>query len=101
VDEGQLKGNHLFTAIFCQSLPINYTTLKLATYLEVALGNTKYHHQDSDITNKRFMFVLSDHGARTTKRDPSVLNKFLESLPINHTTLQLAIYLEEALGNTK
>jgi hypothetical protein len=44
----------------------------LATYLEVALGNTKYNHQYSGITNKRFMFVNLDHGSRTSESDPSI-----------------------------
>jgi hypothetical protein len=60
--------------MFLDSLPINYTTLKLATYLEEELGNTKYHHQESGIPNTRFVLVLLDYGSRTTKRYPSISN---------------------------
>jgi hypothetical protein len=87
--------------IFPESLPINYTTLKLASYLEDALGYKKYHHQGSGIPNTRFMSVLLDHGSRTTKWHWSIFIIFPESLPMNYTTLKLATYLEEALGNTK
>jgi hypothetical protein len=96
-----MKGFHPFFIIFPESLPINYTTLKLAIYLLEALGNKKYHHMGSGITNKRFMSVLLDHCPRTNERDPSVFIIFSERLPINYTTLQLATYLEEALGNNK
>jgi hypothetical protein len=40
MDQGQLKGNNVFSRMFCHSLPINYTTVKLSSYLEEALGNT-------------------------------------------------------------
>jgi hypothetical protein len=89
--QGQMKGIHLFFIIFLESLPINYTTLKLATYLEEALGNTKYHHQDRGIPNARFMSDLLDHGSRTNERDPSIFIIFLESLPMNHTTLKYGL----------
>jgi hypothetical protein len=59
--QGKMKGIDLFLIIFPESLPINYTTFKLATYLEEALGNTKYHHLGSGIPNTRFMSFLSDH----------------------------------------
>jgi hypothetical protein len=52
-------------------LPINYTTLKLANYLEEALGNNKYHHLGSGIPNTSFMSVLLDHFSRTNVRDSS------------------------------
>jgi hypothetical protein len=35
---------HPFFIIFSERLPINYTTLKLATILEEALGITKYYN---------------------------------------------------------
>jgi hypothetical protein len=38
--------------LFQDSLTMNYTTSHLATYLEVVLGCTKYHHQDGDIPNR-------------------------------------------------
>jgi hypothetical protein len=82
-------------------LPIYYTTLKLATYLEEALGNTKYHHQDSVIPNTGFMLVFLEHGSRTNGRDPSIFMIFLEIVSLNYTTLKLVTYLEEAVGNTK
>jgi hypothetical protein len=47
--QGQMKGIHPFFIVFPTSLPINYTTLKFATYLEEALGNKKYHHLGSGI----------------------------------------------------
>jgi hypothetical protein len=87
--------------IFPDSLPINNTTLKLATYLEEALGITKYNYLGSGIPNTRFMSGLFDHCARTNERDSSISLIFPESLPINYTTLKLATYLEEALGNKK
>jgi hypothetical protein len=52
--------------IFLESLPTTYTTSKLASDLEEALGNKKYHHQDRGIPNTRLMSVPLDHGARTT-----------------------------------
>jgi hypothetical protein len=58
--------------IFPESLPINYTTLKLATYLEEANGNTNYHHQEHGTPNTRFMSDLLDHVSRTNERDPSI-----------------------------
>jgi hypothetical protein len=67
--QGQMKGIHPFFIIFLDSLPINYTTLKLATYLEEALGNKKYHHLDSGIPSTRLMAVLLDHGSMTNERD--------------------------------
>jgi hypothetical protein len=39
--QGQIKGIHLFYITFPESLPMNYTTLKLATDLEEILGNMK------------------------------------------------------------
>jgi hypothetical protein len=87
-----MKGIHLFFIIFLESLPINYTTLKLASNLEEALVNNKYHHLGSGIPSTRFMSVLLDHGSRKNERDPSIFKIFLESLPINHTTLKLATY---------
>jgi hypothetical protein len=95
-----MKGIHPFFIIFPESLPINYTTLQLATYPEEALGNTNYHHLGSGITPTRFMSVLLDHCSRKNERDPSISFIFPESLPINYTTFKLATYLEEALGNT-
>jgi hypothetical protein len=97
----KMKGMHLFFIIFHESLPINYTTLKLATYLEEALGNKKYHHHDSGIPNTGLMLDLLDHGSRTNERDPSIFKVFPKRLPINYTTLKLATDLEEALRNKK
>jgi hypothetical protein len=50
---------------------MNYTTLKLATYLEEALGNKKYHHLGGGIPNTRLMSVLFDHGSSKNERDAS------------------------------
>jgi hypothetical protein len=72
IDQGQMKGINLYFTIFLDIFPINYTTLELTTYLEEVLGNTKYHHQDRDIPNARFMSVLLDNGSRTNERDPSI-----------------------------
>jgi hypothetical protein len=66
-----MKGTHLFFTIFPDISPINDTTLKLATYPEGALGDTKYHHLGSEIPNTIFMWVLLDHGSRNNERDPS------------------------------
>jgi hypothetical protein len=73
--QGQMKGIHLFCIKFTDSFPINYTTLNLATYLEVALGNTKYHHEDGGIPNIGITLVLLDNGSRTDERDPSIVYK--------------------------
>jgi hypothetical protein len=54
------------------SFPMNYTTPNLATYLEVVLGSTKYHHQDGDIPNTGSRLVLLDHGSMVDERDPSI-----------------------------
>jgi hypothetical protein len=54
---------------------MNYTTLKLSTYLEVALGKTKYHHQDRGITNMGSTLILLDHGSMTDERDLSTFYK--------------------------
>jgi hypothetical protein len=56
-------------------MPIPYTTLKLATDLEVAFGNTKYHHQDGGIPNTEITSILFDNGSRTDERGPSILYK--------------------------
>jgi hypothetical protein len=47
--EGQIKGIHPFCINFPDSLPINYTTLKQATLLEMTLGNIKYHQYNDGI----------------------------------------------------
>jgi hypothetical protein len=41
IDQGKMKGIHLFYITFLESLPMIYTTLKLVTDLEEILGNTK------------------------------------------------------------
>jgi hypothetical protein len=71
-----MKGIHLFFITFPASLPINYTTSNLATYLEVALGSSNYHHQDGGIPNTGIRLVLLDHGSMVmvNERDPSILN---------------------------
>jgi hypothetical protein len=58
-----MKGTHLFFITFPASLPMNYTTLNLATYLEVALRSSKCHHQDGGIRNTVIRLVLLDHGS--------------------------------------
>jgi hypothetical protein len=60
---------------FPASLPINDTTSNLATYLEVELGSTKYHHQDGGIPNTVTRFLLLNHGSMVDERDPSILYK--------------------------
>jgi hypothetical protein len=69
---GQMEGIHLFFILFLNSLNMNYTTSNLASYLEVVLGRTKYHHQNGDITNTQFMWLLLYHGSWTNGRDPSI-----------------------------
>jgi hypothetical protein len=61
---------------FPYSLPINYTTLKLATYLEVAIGSTQYHHQDDGIPNTGIKLILLDHGSMAVERDTSTFYNF-------------------------
>jgi hypothetical protein len=73
--QGQMKGIDLSFISFLESLAINYTTLELATYLEEALGTTKYHHQENGIPIKKIMSVLSDHGSKTNEKDPSIFHK--------------------------
>jgi hypothetical protein len=58
---------------FPDSLPINYITLKLASYLEVALGITKCHHQNGGITNTGTTWLLFNHESVTDERDPSTI----------------------------
>jgi hypothetical protein len=69
---GQMEGIHLFFILFLNSLTINHTTSRLASYLEVILGRTKYHHQDGDIANIQFMWLLLDHGWMVDERDTSI-----------------------------
>jgi hypothetical protein len=67
-----MKGIHLFFITFPASLPINYTTSNLDTYLEVALGSSKYHHQDGGIPETGIRWVLLDHGSMVNERDQSI-----------------------------
>jgi hypothetical protein len=71
-----MKGIHLFFINFPDSLPIKYTTSNLATYLEVALRSTKYHHQDGGIPNTGIRLVLLDNGSMVDERDPSIYINF-------------------------
>jgi hypothetical protein len=48
--------------------------LSFSASLDVALGNMKYHHQESGIPNTGFMLVLLDHGSRKNERDTSIYN---------------------------
>jgi hypothetical protein len=67
-----MQGIHPFFIAFPKLLPINNTTLKLATYLEEALGITKYDNLGSGIPYTIFMSVLLDHCSRKNNRDPSI-----------------------------
>jgi hypothetical protein len=67
-----MKGVHLFFVTFPAILPINYTTSSLATYLEVVLGSSKYHHQDGGIPNTGIKLVLLDNGSMVNEMDPSM-----------------------------
>jgi hypothetical protein len=67
-----MKGIHIIFITFLDSLPINCTTLKLATYLRVALGSTQYHHQDGGIPNTGIRLILLDHGSMVDERDPPI-----------------------------
>jgi hypothetical protein len=68
-----MKGIHLFFVSFPGILPINYTTSNLATYLEVVLGSSKYHHHDGGIPNSGSRLVLLDHGSMVNERDQSIV----------------------------
>jgi hypothetical protein len=57
----------------------------LATYPEVALGNTKYHHHYNGISNTGLMLLFLDHGSRTNESDPSIFIIFPAISPINYT----------------
>jgi hypothetical protein len=61
-------------------------------YLEVVLGSTKYHHQDSGIPRTGIRLILLDHGSMVDERGPSffIIN-FPDSLPMNFTTLRLGL----------
>jgi hypothetical protein len=63
---------------------MNYTTSRFATYLEVVLGCTKYHHQDGDIPNTGIRLVLMDHGSMLDERDTSIFILFQDSLNMNY-----------------
>jgi hypothetical protein len=39
MDQEQMIGIHIFVITFAESLPMNYTTSKSATYVEEASGN--------------------------------------------------------------
>jgi hypothetical protein len=97
---GQIQGIHLFFILFLNSLTMNYTTSNLATYLEVVLGWTTYHHQDCDTRNTGNMVVLLDHVSWTNGRDPSIFILFLNSLTMKYNTSNLATYLEVVWGWT-
>jgi hypothetical protein len=58
-----MKGIHLFCITFPASLPIKYNTSNLATYHEVALGRSKYHHQYGGIPNTVIRLVVLYHGS--------------------------------------
>jgi hypothetical protein len=60
--EGQIKGMHLFCITFPDSLPINNTTALKPTYLEVTLGNIKYHHHDGGTPNTEITLNLLYYG---------------------------------------
>jgi hypothetical protein len=76
---------------FPVSFPMNYTTSNLATYLEVVLGSSKYHHQDGDIPNTGSRMVFLDHGSMVDESDPSIFKTFPVCLPMKHTTLRLGL----------
>jgi hypothetical protein len=86
-----MKGIHLVSITFPDSLPINYTTLKLATYLEVAKESTTYNHQDSGIQNTGIRLVLLYHGSMVDESDPSIFEKITNSLSMLYTTLRLGL----------
>jgi hypothetical protein len=67
-----MKGIHIFLLSFSAIVPIHYTTSNLATYLEVALGSSKYHHQDGGIPHTGIRLVLLDHGSMVDERYPSI-----------------------------
>jgi hypothetical protein len=77
--------------LFKDSLTMNYTTSILATYLEVVLGCTKYHHQASDIPNTGIRLVLWHHGSMVDERDPSIFILFQDILTMNYTTSRLGL----------
>jgi hypothetical protein len=63
-----------FFITFPASLPINYTTSNLATYQEVVLGSSTYHHHNGGIPNAGIRLVLLDHGSMVDERDPSIFH---------------------------
>jgi hypothetical protein len=69
-----MKEIHLISITFPDSLPINYTTLRFTTYLEVANERSTYNHQDGCIPNAGIGLVLLDHGSMVDKSDPSFFN---------------------------
>jgi hypothetical protein len=88
-----MEGLHLLFITFLDSLAIHYTTLKLPTYLEVALVITTYHHQDGEITSRRIGMILFDNGSMVDGRDPSIFINFPDSFPMNYTTLRLGLLI--------
>jgi hypothetical protein len=69
------SGQSIFYNLF-RELAHTIQYIELATYLEEALGNTKYDHQYSGIPKKGFLLVLLVHGSRSNERYPSIFNKF-------------------------
>jgi hypothetical protein len=68
-----MTGIHLLFITFLASLPINYTTSNLATFPEVSLGSSKYHHQDGVIPILGIRLVLLDRGSIVNETDLSIL----------------------------
>jgi hypothetical protein len=101
MDRGKMEGIHIFYIIFVESFRINYTTLKLAIYLEVALG--KHEISSPRQWHYKHKIHVGPLGSWLKEKwKESIFSIiFLESFPIHYTTLKLATYLEEALGNTK
>jgi hypothetical protein len=70
-----MKGIHIFSTTFPDSLARNFNISKLAIYLEVALGKTRYHLQDGDIPNTGIRLILLPHISFVDEIDPSIFYK--------------------------
>jgi hypothetical protein len=72
-----------FIFLFEVGLFLTYISgiLSFSASLKVALGSTKYHHQDSGIPNIEITSILLDHGSRTDGGYPYTFSTLSRQFP--------------------